>query len=314
MLLPGVSEALDPLLNDGLLHPWRVPYEGWKVPENLEPTPIEVLGPIRNDVFERVLWVNLRAEAGEVLTAAERSEIASAERIVHRARQREVVEAGSPAAPNVENGDNDQGAHGAQNHDHGVPAADTAVTTRASLTQEQIQNLKDAAAPLRKIGDFTSNKTEYFFEEDKDKGVYYETTITTKKRTKTYVKADSDRHSDRPILVEVEEKPQPEAERNPHPPPSPAVRVPTPAASPPPSARQASSEVEETPIHVNWLSGGRDMTMKRIREECARRNISVPSRMRAPEVKRIYGAQLLKQDKDNAACGTSNRPKRKRFD
>lgn len=55
----GIDDDLNPKTNDGLLHPWRRPFPDTPVPDKLSPVPITVLGPIRQDVLQTVLWATI---------------------------------------------------------------------------------------------------------------------------------------------------------------------------------------------------------------------------------------------------------------
>lgn len=424
--LVGVPIEGDPESNDGLLHPWRTPLQDEPVPEKLDATPIEVIGPPTNMLWEKVLWVNIRAQPGDEMSRAEKMEFNKAQKIVEQTiKKHQESEVSAQTTPSTDSDPrcgqdgvweangfqevNDvqeadkapynfeaqadvvaRGSNEVQQHkkvevddealeDNAVEgdvkvqelfkrqddieervnivicedvklqndnklqdniempevaqaqedaleqdevevedeiksqdnykvqadldmlhdptsskkpklninttAADLpelSPTRKTPLTPDETKELKAAVGPLRTIGDVTSTAVENFFEEAETEDLYYETIITTHKQIITSVKPDCTKYSDYNTLEK--------RSRNDF-------------SVSPPATRDSSSPEPETPIRPNWTSKGRDMSMKLIREECIRRNIEVPSRMRAPEVKRIFGQKLADMD----AQGKSHR-------
>jgi hypothetical protein len=120
-------------------------------------------------------------------------------------RRREEVERGSGnlILPTTNDEEEKQGDHqhtGAKEQHNGDSASAAtvlgallrqprqAIVPRTPPTKEQVETLKSTSGPFRKIGDNNKETVEYDFEEDVDKGVFYETIITTTTRVVTHVK------------------------------------------------------------------------------------------------------------------------------
>jgi hypothetical protein len=312
--LIGVDQGLDPTTNDGTSHPWRMVLRTYPTPEKLSPTPIQILGPASKQALETVLWVHLREKPGEYdLINAENKETSNANKIKSKAVREEMTGASAKGIPpgNIDGEEErKKNQHTERIHQPNVKSASStsmlAALPRPTLPQPtvprtlfskgQVEALKDAAGPLRKIGDTNKETVVYDVEEDEQAGVFYESIIKTTTRVITYVRINSDEYTEYPTITAQDEE-----QRG-------SVLV---ARSEIPASREVSPSSEtDTPIPTDWLSPNRNMTMKKIREECTRRNINIPTRLRAHEVKQIFGRQLT--NLDNAAVEARRKAKRQR--